>query len=312
MTDTPLDDDSGRRPRSAAAPPASPARSRRRARRLGAVGAGAALTAGRRPRTPPSPRGVRRSDDPPSSRSTPQRAGAVRDQLHHLPRAQRAGRARTAGPSLIGVGSAAVDFQVGTGRMPVTRQEAQVERKPPKFDRRRRPASSRHTSRSSAAARRCPTGDLRGCRRQPGRRRRAVPAQLLVLPRLRRRRRRAVLRQVRAVAARRHRPADLGGDADRPAEHAGLRRQPAHPRAEAAIIAYVQTLKAQQDPGGCGIGRLGPVPEGLVIFLVGHRRVMVFTTVDCEGSHERRGAAAVDPRAARPARARSTSTTTAS
>src|SRR5690349_19888696 len=28
------------------------------------------------------------------------------------------------GPSLIGVGSAAVEFQVGTGRMPMTRQEA--------------------------------------------------------------------------------------------------------------------------------------------------------------------------------------------
>jgi ubiquinol-cytochrome c reductase cytochrome c subunit len=38
------------------------------------------------------------------------------------------------GPSLIGVGSAAVEFQVGTGRMPMTRQEAQAEEKPPQFD----------------------------------------------------------------------------------------------------------------------------------------------------------------------------------
>ncbi|WP_285680683.1 cytochrome c [Actinoplanes sp. NBRC 103695] len=38
------------------------------------------------------------------------------------------------GPSLIGVGSAAVEFQVGTGRMPMTRQEAQAEKKPPQFD----------------------------------------------------------------------------------------------------------------------------------------------------------------------------------
>ncbi|HEY0815842.1 MAG TPA: c-type cytochrome [Pseudonocardia sp.] len=35
------------------------------------------------------------------------------------------------GPSLIGVGQAAVYFQVGTGRMPLARQEAQAERKPP-------------------------------------------------------------------------------------------------------------------------------------------------------------------------------------
>ncbi|GID32129.1 cytochrome bc1 complex diheme cytochrome c subunit [Paractinoplanes brasiliensis] len=38
------------------------------------------------------------------------------------------------GPSLIGVGSASVEFQVGTGRMPMTRQEAQAEAKKPQFD----------------------------------------------------------------------------------------------------------------------------------------------------------------------------------
>ncbi|RSM58677.1 cytochrome C [Actinoplanes sp. ATCC 53533] len=38
------------------------------------------------------------------------------------------------GPSLIGVGSASVEFQVGTGRMPMTRQEAQAEKKAPQFD----------------------------------------------------------------------------------------------------------------------------------------------------------------------------------
>src|SRR5215217_5961519 len=38
------------------------------------------------------------------------------------------------GPSLIGVGEAAVYFQVATGRMPVARQEAQIERKEPKYD----------------------------------------------------------------------------------------------------------------------------------------------------------------------------------
>ncbi|GAB2747699.1 c-type cytochrome [Salinifilum aidingensis] len=37
------------------------------------------------------------------------------------------------GPSLVGVGEAAVHFQVATGRMPMVRQEAQASRKPPKF-----------------------------------------------------------------------------------------------------------------------------------------------------------------------------------
>ncbi|GAA4415895.1 c-type cytochrome [Actinokineospora soli] len=38
------------------------------------------------------------------------------------------------GPSLIGIGEAAVYFQTSTGRMPMVRQEAQAERKPPKLD----------------------------------------------------------------------------------------------------------------------------------------------------------------------------------
>lgn len=38
------------------------------------------------------------------------------------------------GPSLIGVGEAAVFFQVSSGRMPAARNEAQAVRKPPKFD----------------------------------------------------------------------------------------------------------------------------------------------------------------------------------
>jgi ubiquinol-cytochrome c reductase cytochrome c subunit len=38
------------------------------------------------------------------------------------------------GPSLIGVGDASVYFQVGSGRMPAMRGEAQIARKPPIFD----------------------------------------------------------------------------------------------------------------------------------------------------------------------------------
>src|SRR6266498_10335 len=37
------------------------------------------------------------------------------------------------GPSLLGVGQAAVYFQVATGRMPLARQEAQANEKPPKY-----------------------------------------------------------------------------------------------------------------------------------------------------------------------------------
>ena len=37
------------------------------------------------------------------------------------------------GPPLVGVGAAAVDFQVGTGRMPMAQPGAQAQRKPPVF-----------------------------------------------------------------------------------------------------------------------------------------------------------------------------------
>jgi ubiquinol-cytochrome c reductase cytochrome c subunit len=37
------------------------------------------------------------------------------------------------GPSLINVGGVPVEFQVGTGRMPLARQEAQAQRKPPLY-----------------------------------------------------------------------------------------------------------------------------------------------------------------------------------
>jgi ubiquinol-cytochrome c reductase cytochrome c subunit len=40
----------------------------------------------------------------------------------------------TDGPTLIGVGAAAVDFQVGTGRMPLVRPGAQAARKKPVYD----------------------------------------------------------------------------------------------------------------------------------------------------------------------------------
>src|SRR5450755_3148901 len=39
----------------------------------------------------------------------------------------------TDAPSLIGVGAAAVDFQVSTGRMPLQQQEAEARRKPPRY-----------------------------------------------------------------------------------------------------------------------------------------------------------------------------------
>jgi ubiquinol-cytochrome c reductase cytochrome c subunit len=41
------------------------------------------------------------------------------------------------------------------------------------------------------------------------------------------------------------------------------------PEQKRAIIAYVQYLNASKDPGGFGLGRLGPVTEGLLVWTAG-------------------------------------------
>ena len=41
------------------------------------------------------------------------------------------------------------------------------------------------------------------------------------------------------------------------------------PQEKRDVIAYIQYQKADRDPGGWGLGRYGPVPEGIVIFVVG-------------------------------------------
>ena len=123
-----------------------------------------------------------------------------------LPRPQRRGRhqrGQAAGPSLIGVGAAAVDFQVGTGRMPLAQTGVAGPAQEAGPTPRRRSRRSRPTSPRWPRARR---SRRRGVvRRQHGdaeqsRGRGAVPHQLRVLPQLRRSRRRAARRQVRAVA----------------------------------------------------------------------------------------------------------------
>jgi quinol---cytochrome-c reductase cytochrome c subunit len=41
------------------------------------------------------------------------------------------------------------------------------------------------------------------------------------------------------------------------------------PDQKKAIISYIQSLKSMKDPGGLGLDRIGPVSEGLVIWVVG-------------------------------------------
>src|SRR5947208_2926636 len=50
------------------------------------------------------------------------------------------------------------------------------------------------------------------------------------------------------------------------------------PQEKRDVIAYIQYQKADRDPGGWGLGRYGPVPEGIVIFVVG-MVVLIFASL---------------------------------
>jgi ubiquinol-cytochrome c reductase cytochrome c subunit len=171
------------------------------------------------------------------------------------------------GPSLVGVGSAAVEFQVSTGRMPAARQEAQDEAKKPVFtDDQARDIGAYIQSlgggpqvpdgkdfhsgadaayggqlfRVNCAA--CHSFGMGGGALSSGK----------FAPSLN-----ATDRQIYAAM--------LSGPQNMPV----FGDNQLSPKDKRDIIAYIQTLKQDQDPGGWGIGRLGPVPEALVIFLVG-------------------------------------------
>lgn len=173
------------------------------------------------------------------------------------------------GPSLIGVGSAAVEFQVSSGRMPMTRQEAQAERKPPVFDNDQTRQLGQYIQELGGGPQ-VPQGDdfaAGGDAAEGGRLFRVNCSSChsfgggggalssgKFAPSLRP----ATDRQIYAAM--------LTGPQNMPVFGDNQLR----PEEKADIIAYVQdTLKHDQDPGGFNLGRLGPSSEGLVIFLVG-------------------------------------------
>ncbi|MEV4843856.1 cytochrome c [Micromonospora matsumotoense] len=172
------------------------------------------------------------------------------------------------GPSLIGVGSASVEFQVGSGRMPMARQEAQAMRKPPVFTDEQVRQLGQYIQELGGGPQ-VPQGNLReGANLSTG-------GELF----------RINCSQCHAFGG--------GGGALSSGKYApslapasdaqiyaamlsGPQNMPVFgdnqitPEQKADIIAYIQeSLKADQDQGGFNLGRYGPSTEGLAIFLVG-------------------------------------------
>jgi ubiquinol-cytochrome c reductase cytochrome c subunit len=172
-------------------------------------------------------------------------------------------------PSLIGVGAAAVDFQVGTGRMPLAQEGAQAMPKPPKYTQEEIDqlaayiaslapgpaipapdqlnykdadiATGGNLFRTNCSA--CHNfvgagGALTGGKRAPA---------------------------LTSTSAKHLYEAMLTGPGNMP-----VFADPQLTEQEKLdIIAYVKHVGAQPDPGGFGLGRVGPVTEGIVIWVVG-------------------------------------------
>jgi ubiquinol-cytochrome c reductase cytochrome c subunit len=178
------------------------------------------------------------------------------------------------GPSLIGAGEAAVYFQVGSGRMPMMRNEAQAMRKPPAFDEPQvdaigayvqsmgagpvvpRDANGQIANQSLIGNDVARGGDLfrlncASCHNFTGRGGAlssgkyapsldmATPAQIYT--------------------------AMLTGPQNMPK----FSERQLGPEEKADIIAYVRSSSETLNPGGYGLGGFGPAPEGIAVFVVG-------------------------------------------
>jgi ubiquinol-cytochrome c reductase cytochrome c subunit len=172
------------------------------------------------------------------------------------------------GPSLIGVGSAAVEFQVSTGRMPAAAQSAQIERKTPVFTVEQSQQIGAYIE-ALGGGPELPTGnDLSsgGSIATGGELFRvncsschafSAGGGALSSGKFAPSMRESTDRQIYAAMLTGPQNMPVFGD------------NQLNPTEKRDIIAYIQNLKSDTDPGGLGLGRLGPVTEGLVIFLVG-------------------------------------------
>ena len=171
------------------------------------------------------------------------------------------------GPSLLGVGSAAVEFQVTTGRMPMTRQEGQAEAKKPQFTDDQARDMGAYIEALGGGPVLPPGDDLHG---------KADASTGGELFRVNCAACHSFTAGGGALSSGKYAPSINSTDRQiYAAMLSGPQNMPVFgdnqltPQQKEDIIAYIQNMKSDQDPGGWGIGRLGPVPEALVIFLVG-------------------------------------------
>lgn len=187
------------------------------------------------------------------------------------------------GPSLIGVGSASVEFQVGTGRMPLVRQEAQAEQKPPLFNKAQVQQMAQYIQELGGGPQ-LPTGDLTVSLEQN-------PEALAAggeLFRLNCTSCHGFGGGGGALSSGKYAPSlhDATTQEIYAAMLSGPQNMPVFgdneltPDQKREIITYVKMqIQEDKDPGGLfNLGRYGPVTEGLAIFVVGIT-ILVFASL---------------------------------
>jgi quinol---cytochrome-c reductase cytochrome c subunit len=178
------------------------------------------------------------------------------------------------GPSLVGVGEAAVYFQVGTGRMPAMREEAQAMRKAPIFDESQVDAIGAYVQANGGGPTvvRNPDGSiattsLRGddlgrggdlfrlncssCHNFTGKG--GALSSGKFAPDL------EPANEQQILAAMTTGPQNMPKFSDRQLSF----------DAKKDVIAYVKNVTETRSPGGSGLGGFGPAPEGMVAWIVG-------------------------------------------
>jgi ubiquinol-cytochrome c reductase cytochrome c subunit len=179
------------------------------------------------------------------------------------------------GPSLIGVGEAAVYFQVSTGRMPATRQEAQIADKPVRFSPEEIDALGAFVQ-ANGGGPVVPKGSLAG----------GDPARGGDLFRLNCASCHNFTGRGIALSSGKYAPAIRNVDPQQiyAAMISGPQNMPRFSDRQLTlqdkrdIIAYVESFaKTPNNPGGYALGGFGPVPEGLIAWIVGISALVAVT-----------------------------------
>jgi ubiquinol-cytochrome c reductase cytochrome c subunit len=180
------------------------------------------------------------------------------------------------GPSLVGVGAAAVDFQVGTGRMPLAQPGAQAQEKPPTFDDDEVAALAAYVASLGPGPAVPDEGDYSLAGMSDEERQAAITrgGQIFLtnctachnfegsggaMPRG------GYAPRIRGVEPRYIYEALLTGPQNMPNFSNGN----LSPDEKRDVIAYLGSLEEMPNYGGFGLGGLGPVPEGLAAWIGG-------------------------------------------